>query len=240
MTFKLKEKKQLNIYFGIIEGEPDWQYYLLVDDENEDNKIELIDTSCEGYCRYEVRVKMNGSNYQYIEDEVAEKSVTYSTIPREIEKQIRPFLWQLKYLISSKESLGEYNGYQMICYDYPPPVLELVSEKEQNPFYDENRSNNGGGYHQPLLKYVGEIAYKPATVSINDTSCGEFGCRYGVIIELDDEKYEYYLNTMGNEDKEESTIPVYVAKNIGPWISELGYPVKSKAAMVDIEELLEE
>lgn len=225
MTFKLKEKKQLNRYFRIIEGEPDWQYYLLVDDENEDNKIELIDTSCEGYCRYEVRVKMNGSNYQYIEDEVAEKSVTYSTIPREIEKQIRPFLWQLKYLISSKENLGDYNGYQMICYDYPPPSLELLSDNFEK--------------HHHLLKYAGEIAYKQSTVYIDDTSCGDFGSRYGVTIEIDNETYRYELNTMEREIEEESTIPVEIAKTIGPWISELGYPVKSKAAMVVIDKLLE-
>ena len=111
----------------------------------------------------------------------------------------------------------------MICYDYPPPSLELISDNCEK--------------HHHLLKYAGEIAYKQSIVYIDDTRCGDFGNQYEVTMEIDNETYRYILNTM--ERKEESTIPVYIAKNIGPWISELGYSIKSKAAMVDIDELLE-
>lgn len=50
-----------------------------------------------------------------------------------------------------------------------------IATRNTNPFYDQNKCHNGGGYYQPdvtiSLSNGGKIA-------IQDTSCGDFGDRY--------------------------------------------------------------
>ena len=60
--------------------------------------------------------------------------------------------------------------------------FKLVEEKEQNNFYDESRSNNGGGYHQPYQKYEFELGGKEYNLVYDDTSCGDFGARFNLKI----------------------------------------------------------
>ncbi|MCK9470674.1 MAG: hypothetical protein M0Q88_02845 [Bacilli bacterium] len=63
--------------------------------------------------------------------------------------------------------------------------MKLLNIKETNLFANPSLANNGGGYSQPLItfEYEGDI------ITIHDTSCGEFGKRYKVII---GEKYFSY------------------------------------------------
>lgn len=57
-------------------------------------------------------------------------------------------------------------------------VVNRVFE-ETNPYYDENRCHNGGGYSQPHIELMLSDGKK---VVINDTSCGDFGCHYVIIL----------------------------------------------------------
>lgn len=55
--------------------------------------------------------------------------------------------------------------------------------RQMNPFYDPAKANNGGGYDQPEISFtlfgwnteLGEIR-------LRDTSCGDFGTRYDIIV----------------------------------------------------------
>jgi hypothetical protein len=55
--------------------------------------------------------------------------------------------------------------------------MEILKIIEQNEFYDERKSCNGGGYHQPLLT----CTMGTHRLLIDDQSCGDFGCRYTVL-----------------------------------------------------------
>lgn len=71
-------------------------------------------------------------------------------------------------------------------------MFKIVSEVEQNAFYNEKCNNNGGGYHQPLITFV----FNGVEGVIDDTSCGDFGSRYTI-------KYgrKYYSHdTINGED----------------------------------------
>ena len=81
--------------------------------------------------------------------------------------------------------------------------IVLLEEKEQNSFFDERKQNNGGGYHQPLMKYSFEYDNKNFTLVYDNTSCGDFGCRYSVSIYNQDNKTIYYYNVDRVSNREE-------------------------------------
>ncbi len=55
-------------------------------------------------------------------------------------------------------------------------VAEVLGIVETNPHCDERLAANGGGYSQPTTV----IRWEDWTVSIADTSCGDFGTRISV------------------------------------------------------------
>ena len=69
-------------------------------------------------------------------------------------------------------------------------MIKELGYAETNEFADESRANNGGGYHQPLITFE----YKGEKGTIHDTSCGDFGKWYEVII---GEKYFSYDGVSG-------------------------------------------
>lgn len=73
--------------------------------------------------------------------------------------------------------------------------INIFQETETNPFYDPSRSRNGGGYHQP--KYG--IQFGAWCGTFRDTSCGDFGTRYGLIISDGEREYRAGWGTMYDE-----------------------------------------
>ena len=57
-------------------------------------------------------------------------------------------------------------------------MLQIKSRTESNENYNASKINNGGGYHQP--RYVFEFNGKEG--AFDDTSCGDFGTRYDVVL----------------------------------------------------------
>lgn len=55
-------------------------------------------------------------------------------------------------------------------------VAEVLGVVETNPHCDERLAANGGGYSQPTTV----VRWEDYTVSIADTSCGDFGTRISV------------------------------------------------------------
>lgn len=55
-------------------------------------------------------------------------------------------------------------------------VAEMLGVVETNPHCDERLAANGGGYSQPTTV----VRWEDYTVSIADTSCGDFGTRISV------------------------------------------------------------
>ena len=80
----------------------------------------------------------------------------------------------------------------------------LIEEREQNDFFDKRKQNNGGGYHQPFKKYSFEYNNKTYTLVYDDTSCGDFGCRYSVSIYNQDNKtiYDFSVDRVSNREEE--------------------------------------
>lgn len=89
-------------------------------------------------------------------------------------------------------------------------MIKVLSTIESNPFYDINRSNNGGGYSHPEITFE----YNGITGVYHDTSCGDFGERYkiewnGKSFELDEvqrgthpEKNYFYNSSFTEKDRE--------------------------------------
>lgn len=82
--------------------------------------------------------------------------------------------------------------------------IVLIEEREQNSFFDERKQNNGGGYHQPLKKYSFEYNNQKFTLVYDDTSCGDFGCRYNVSIYNQENKivYDFSVDRVSNREDE--------------------------------------
>lgn len=56
-----------------------------------------------------------------------------------------------------------------------------VEEFQQNDFYDSRRCGNGGGYDQPLYKFLVydvDKKRKIARGTLDNSSCGDFGSRF--------------------------------------------------------------
>lgn len=55
-----------------------------------------------------------------------------------------------------------------------------------NPFFSASKANNGGGYWQPCgVALISLDDGKLVTVDVDNTSCGDFGCRYSFAVEAD-------------------------------------------------------
>lgn len=113
--------------------------------------------------------------------------------------------------------------------------LNLISQTEQNTFFNASRQNNGGGYSQPLLTFKGEYNNCHLGVIISDTSCGEFGTRYNIAVVFNNKTYEYYYNSVNNNTEEYGNIPQDVAEYIynacGYWCD---YDITKDASYEDV------
>lgn len=84
--------------------------------------------------------------------------------------------------------------------------IVLLEEVEQNDFFDESKSCNGGGYHQPLKKYSFEYNNENYVLTYNSTSCGDFGSRYYVrITRTKDDKtiYDFDVDNVSRNREDE-------------------------------------
>ena len=72
----------------------------------------------------------------------------------------------------------------------------IVKETETNPYYDPKKTFNGGGYHQPLY----EFEYGTWQGAFRDTSCGDFGSRYYILLSDDRNVFEAGWGTMAGEN----------------------------------------
>lgn len=59
----------------------------------------------------------------------------------------------------------------------------VVRESELNEFADPRFANNGGGYHQPQFVVTSD-KLPDWVLTLQDTSCGEFGTRYSAELTL--------------------------------------------------------
>lgn len=78
--------------------------------------------------------------------------------------------------------------------------LESFWGRPMNPFYDPDKANDGGGYWQfeGGALYITE-AGRPVTVEVWDSSCGEFGTRLGVVIQMPRRRWATDWGTMDSE-----------------------------------------
>ncbi len=230
MNLELKEKKQLNPYYALpVGGGYDWPYYRLtgvVDDMPA--VVEIKDTTCNYYSRYEVLATIGDRMYKYFCDNVANQEKQGTTFPEAIAKEIRDDVKSLGYMVHSKEEFKEKN-------EKNAATLYLISETEQNPHYDPAKSYNGGGYHQPFIEYAGEVVGEHVTILIDDTSCGDFGSRYAVTIAFDEKSYHYVIDTINKEPNEYSDVPDKVIAELRPWFNEIGYGILSEKELEDRE-----
>lgn len=84
--------------------------------------------------------------------------------------------------------------------------IVLLEEVEQNDFFDESKSCNWGGYHQPLKKYSFEYNNENYVLTYNSTSCGDFGSRYYVrITRTKDDKtiYDFDVDNVNRNREDE-------------------------------------
>lgn len=99
--------------------------------------------------------------------------------------------------------------------------------EETNPFFDENKKHNGGGYSQPTI----EFSFNGGTGIIEDDSCGEFGSSVVANIFIADKVYSAIYGTMEEED---SNIPDSLKTLVDEIGNVTGYRIPLAS---DIEEL---
>lgn len=85
----------------------------------------------------------------------------------------------------------------------PIENLKVLEDREQNPFYDPEKSYNGGGYHQPYQKLTFDVEGKNYTLIYDNTSCGDFGKRYEIDLFITESKKPVYHFEFNNMDKVE-------------------------------------
>lgn len=90
-------------------------------------------------------------------------------------------------------------------------IVKVETWTETNPYYDPERSCNGGGYSQPSISGVitWKKCRKPIRFTLDDSSCGDFGSR--ICLALSDGPVEmcgeYCYDSMDDDSILESTIP---------------------------------
>lgn len=100
-------------------------------------------------------------------------------------------------------------------------MMQLLSAwgRQQNPYYDQEKANNGGGYFQPLGEanvYV--EGHGIVTIGIDDTSCGDFGDRICIFVACGENRWSAYYDTMddsGNTEAELHTIREDIERCLG-------------------------
>lgn len=83
--------------------------------------------------------------------------------------------------------------------------IVLLEDREQNSFFNPEKSCNGGEYHQPIIKYSFEYENENYTLTYNNRSCGDFGSRYYVLITRtkDDKKiYDFDVDNVSKREDE--------------------------------------
>ena len=97
--------------------------------------------------------------------------------------------------------------------------FKILEVREQNPYADPMKANNGGGYSQPCITFI----FNGTKGSIQDTSCGEFGIRY--FVEFGEKVY--YLDTMGREKEEYSSFSKNCSEDnlLSERLKEAGYSI---------------
>ena len=97
--------------------------------------------------------------------------------------------------------------------------FEVLGVEEQNRFFDSRKSQNGGGYRQPLITF----AFNGVAGYINDSSCGDFGKR--IHVQYKDKSYS--LNTIG-EYEEESSFSKKCSEDrlLAEHLKETGYTIR--------------
>ena len=103
-------------------------------------------------------------------------------------------------------------------------IVDIQSE-ETNPFADPDRADNGGGYSQPdiSIKFSDGVS-----VSISDTSCGDFGSRVSASFTDGEDTFSAHWGSM-EPDNYASNIDEHKYEEHLSIISEkLGYDIPSK------------
>ena len=92
----------------------------------------------------------------------------------------------------------------------PIENLEVLEDREQNSFYDPDKSYNGGGYHQPYQKLTFDVDGENYTLIYDNTSCGDFGKRYAIDLFITESKKPVYHFEFNNMDKVEEDEDEYL------------------------------
>lgn len=75
-------------------------------------------------------------------------------------------------------------------------AISVVSFWGDAPEYEVAFSNNGGCYYQPHGGALLRIGEQYVVVTVDDTSCGDFGSRVSVSVECDAHKWAFTFGTM--------------------------------------------
>ncbi|MFC2477120.1 MAG: hypothetical protein ACFNTU_06500, partial [Catonella sp.] len=70
--------------------------------------------------------------------------------------------------------------------------LKIINKEQTNPFYDESKSNDGGGYYQPRY----EFQFGDWKGVYDNTSCGDFGSRWSIDVKNGTQEFSANLQTM--------------------------------------------
>jgi len=82
-------------------------------------------------------------------------------------------------------------------------VLDLVLDEETNPHADPSRAHDGGGYAQPHRVWRGQWRGQALEVEVFDTSCGEFGERWHMLVTLGGRTLVSDYDAVDNSDPED-------------------------------------
>lgn len=113
-------------------------------------------------------------------------------------------------------------------------VAEVLGIAETNPHYDERLSANGGGYSQPTTV----MRWEDWDVSIEDTSCGDFGTRiFAVAKQSSGRKLSAYWGSMIADDLCYSEFTAADVRMLDDVYALTGYNIPTKEQFEDEGEL---
>jgi hypothetical protein len=112
-------------------------------------------------------------------------------------------------------------------------IVDYRSE-ETNPYADPDKAHNGGGYSQPNI----DVKFSDGiSVSISDTSCGDFGSRISASITDGEEVFHAHWGSMEPDNYFSDIDENIYADHLNIIAEELGYEIPSEqdCAAWDIE-----
>lgn len=106
-----------------------------------------------------------------------------------------------------------------------PGIVKVSYVRTVNQDYDADKCHDGGCYFQPFTEYKTTLYGEEVRITVDDTSCGDFGTRYHVCVEYPEHELYAYVNNIDGDVFSELDLGNKTQLAVKIILDAVGYPV---------------